>query len=509
MKKIVSFVLCLAMVLNLGLTYVYADNAQTVYTSGGYKYALLEDGTIKIQDYSGIETDLIIPREIDGYAVSAIGDCAFMYNSSVVSVVIPEGVTSIGEYAFAYSSVTDLSIPETVTSIKYAAFMDCALESIQLPSGIDSITESMFAFSRHLHSIVIPDNVTRIETEAFYCCNNLQSVVLPDGVTYIGDRAFSDCDLESIDIPTGVITIGDSAFENATNLYEEWSIVIPDSVTTIGARAFAGLGYLKNINIPDSVTSVGEGIFWRCSRIRNIEISANHPALEMVDNVLFAKEGKKLLYYMMGTKRTEYMVPQGTLAIGDGAFNYCWTLNSITIPDSVTSIGENAFYCCSDLKSINIPDSVSSFDNLAFYECKKLTDIQVSPNHTLLEIADGALCNKKEKRLIFYSPTNEATTYDVPEGILSIGDYAFSDCENLVSVTIPEGVEYIGEYAFWHCNKLQSITLPSSLIEMDAPFLGCSRLKEIIVPHDSYAEEYCREFDYPYVFADAYDWLQE
>lgn len=144
-------------------------------------------------------------------------------------------------------------------------------------------------------------------------------------------------------------------------------------------------------------------------------------------------------------------------SIGDNAFFKCRTLSSITLLDSVTNIGDYAFSNCESLRSISLPDSVTCIGTNPFASCPQLTDFLVSPDHPMLETIDGVLFDKMEKRLICYPYAFKASSYTVPQGILSIGDEAFAYNESLISVILPDSVTSIGVNPFTYCKKLTDI----------------------------------------------------
>ena len=184
-------------------------------------------------------------------------------------------------------------------------------------------------------------------------------------------------------------------------------------------------------------------------------------------------------------------------AIGDSAFDWCWTLTGITIPDSVTAIGDGAFYGCTSLTGITIPDSVTSIGTNPFAFCTVLTDIQVSLNHPTLATIDGVLFEKATKKLICYPCAFTEKSYAIPRGIRVIGDSAFSGCDALTSITIPDSVTTIGGYAFYDCESLSGITIPDNVTTIgEGAFYSCKSLTSITLPDSlstigGYAFCYC------------------
>ena len=385
---------------------------------------VIENGVLK--KYQGQGGDVVIPE-----GVTSIGDSAFTGCSSLTSVVIPEGVTSIGDCAFwGCRSLTSVVIPEGVTSIGDWAFKYCSsLASVVIPEGVTSIGKDAFSDCSSLTSIVIPEGVTSIGNWAFNGCSSLTSVVIPEGVTSIGDSAFRGCSsLTSVVIPKGVTGIGDSAFFNCSSLA---SVVIPEGVTYIGREAFRGCSSLASVVIPEGVTSIGASAFSGCSSL------------------------------------TSVVIPDGVTSIGDWAFNGCSSLTSVVIPEGVTSINDGAFYDCASLTSVVIPDSVRSIGDSAFSGCKGLADANG------FVIVQNALHG-------YYGKGGDVV---IPESVTSIGDSAFFNCSSLASVVIPEGVTYIGREAFRGCSSLASIVIPESVKSIgDLAFWGCRSLTSVVIP---------------------------
>ena len=194
------------------------------------------------------------------------------------SIVIPEtiayggvtySVTSIGEGAFQYCSLTSVEIPNSVTSIGWYAFRGCSsLTSVTIPNSVTSIGGYAFRGCSSLTSVTIPNSVTSIGWYAFSDCSSLTSVTIGNSVTSIGGYAFDYCrGLTSVEIPNSVTSIGEDAFHGCSGLT---SVTIPNSVTSIGDYAFRGCSSLISVTIPNSVTSIGRSAFSDCYRLNTI-----------------------------------------------------------------------------------------------------------------------------------------------------------------------------------------------------------------------------------------------
>jgi len=233
-----------------------------------FNHTTNSDGSLTITGVSGVVPAITIPSTIlvNGVnrSVTSIGANAFMNQSGITRITIPEGVTSIGASAFLNcEGLNEIFLPESLTSIGNNAFQQCIkLAVVTLPAGVTNIGTGAFSGCTILRSITILGNVTTIANKTFFACNGLTSVSLPASVTSIGNNAFDSCiNLTSITIPSGVTSIGNYSFEWCTNLA---SVTLPAGITSIGDHAFYECASLTSINFPGSLTSIASTAFLNC-----------------------------------------------------------------------------------------------------------------------------------------------------------------------------------------------------------------------------------------------------
>ena len=403
--------------------------------------------------------------------------------------------TKISAYAFkGCRSLTSVTIPDSVTSIGSDAFSGCSgLTSVTIGNSVTSIGSDAFSYCSNLTSVTIPNSVTSIGSDAFSYCSSLTSVTIPDSVTSIGYSAFSYCSgLTSVTIGNGVTSIGESAFYGCTSLT---SVTIGNGVTSIGESAFYGCSGLTSViwNAENCTTagSFSYPIFSNCSKLTNVTIGEN---VKIIPGYAF--KGCSGL--------TSVTIGNGVTSIGSGAFYNCSGLTSVTIPDSVTSIGESAFYGCSGLTSVTIPDYVTSIGSGAFYNCSGLTSVTIGNSVTSIGGSAFSGCSRIESLVVttgnkkYHSANNciiETDTKTLIAGcktsiipsddsVTTIGNYAFSGCTSLTSVTIPDYVTSIGSGAFYNCSGLTSVTIGNGVTSIGgSAFSGCSNLTSVTIPN--------------------------
>ncbi|ELP84358.1 hypothetical protein EIN_358800 [Entamoeba invadens IP1] len=179
---------------------------------------------------------------------------------------------------------------------------------------------------------------------------------------------------------------------------------------------------------------------------------------------------KNVTYTQKNREKFGNNIPSSVTLIGEGCFNGCSSLSSVTIPSSVTSIGDSCFQGCCCLSSITIPSSVKSIGGGCFYECSSLSSITIPSSVTSI----GAGC---------FGWCSSLSSINIPSSIISIGNWCFNRCSSLTSVTIPSSVTSIGNFCFYECSSLISVNIPSSVTSIgNFCFSECSSLSSVTIP---------------------------
>ena len=431
-------------------------------TYNSVTYSVTSIGNYAFYECSSF-TSITIPN-----SVTSIGESAFRGCSSLTSVTIPNSVTSIGEEAFSGCSglnsvhisdiaawcaisfstyntnplgyahnlylngelVTDLVIPNSVTSIGDYAFKDCtSLTSVTIPNSVTSIGGSAFYFCSGLTSVTIPNSVTSIGVGAFYFCSGLTSVTIPNSVTSSDEYTLMGCTgLTSVEAPAGFfefsegnwpsytkilnhVTVNggeltenallfinrsyktlrtldvsgvtntefaDEAFKDCYNLK---TLKLPSGLTKIGYMAVAGCKNLQSIDIPASVEEIAQSAFEDCRSLQTITFGGSaNPAPGRFNAPAAASQLKRIgnWAFYNAHELQHLTIPEGVTEIGDGAFYGCTYLEDLVLPSSVRAIGDNCFALCAKLKKI-IVNSVTppEIEAKTFYDVKRQIPVYV------------------------------------------------------------------------------------------------------------------------------------
>lgn len=437
------------------------------------------------------------------------------YWSSIGEVVIKEGVTGIGSYAFAFcENLTSVTIPDSVKSIGKSAFQNCKkLESVTLPDGITELGKGAFSYSA-LTEIEIPDSVTSIDSFTFEGCKNLISITIPESVSSIDSNAFFGCSgLLSIiiknpecKIQDNKDTISDTAiiygFENSMAMkYAE-----------VFDRNFVSLGEAAEI-VDEG--RCGESVKWSYHADGNLIISGTGP----IETVLFGlpewndylSDIKRIIITegvtsigstaFIGCMMEEILIADSVEKIGDFAFNTCSKLAEVRLPEGLNEISIYAFSNCSSLNAVTIPESVSKIGNGVFFGCTSLTDIEVEDGNEYYVSLDGVLYTKDMKQLVDYPAGKNMEKYTIPDGVVSIGGGAFGGSVVVPDMQFPDSMTEIGVEAFSKCASIKTIVLYENVKNIaEYAFIYCSDLESVTIMNP-----YCKFSDVDAVIGNIYD----
>ena len=432
---------------------------------------------------------------IIGDGVTSIGDYAFYDCRNLTSVTIPESVTTIGTSAFAgCRNLTSVTIPGSVTTIGNDAFSDCmGLTEVTMKNGVQTIGDGAFSWCEGLTSVTIPESVQTIGDVAFYYCTDLQSVTIQGNLQHLGRKAFPYKTLDiitgdivpdgrciiigdtlkafaskgatqySIPDDEGIAFIGDYAFEECTDLQ---SVTIPNSVTFIGNYAFYDCTGLTSVTIPENVTTIGNSAFESCRGLTAVKIPDNVESIG--DRVFSGCAGLETFEGKFASADHRCLVVNDTLRFlaPSGVASY-------SIPDNVKVIGRDFFENATDLAKITIPRSVVFIES-DHRNCPHLKEIWFN--------ADSCISGGFESCPL--------ETVHIGENVKRIPSRAFYDCDQLKSVTIPDSVATMGYWAFFNCDGLTSVTIGRGVTDIGDAFDRCDNLKEVWFNADSCSDIY-------------------
>ena len=418
-------------------------------------------------------TEIVIP---DG--VTEIGEGAFAECGNLERIVIPASVTKIGKNAFQNCySLREVIIEGVVESIGAYAFQDCgSLETIEIQDGLKRIEDGVFTGCYGITSLdFLPDSVSYIGNNAFRYSGLMGEIVLPEGVLSIGYNVFEGTSMEAIRLNDRLQNIGDKAFYG-TYITE---IVIPDSVVRIGRRAFMYVP-LEKVTFGENVEFIGAYAFYgTCLTAFQIpakltKLLAGVIAETQITEINLDAEGIGIITYVgpfafSDTGIQRIVFPETVTYIGRGVCWNCWNLETVVLPSQISVIRDRSFAGCDALLSVQITAPLERVDEMAFAYCSQLNGITLPDSLRIVGNRAFMECYSLEIEKL-------------PASLIYIEDFAFNGTK-LQIAELGEKVVYVGKGAFKDCVELQSVVLNEGLLTIEASaFEGCAMLTELEIP---------------------------
>ncbi len=427
----------------------------------------------------------------------------------VRSIVLQDGITSVGSYAFYnMSTVTDLSLPESLTKIGSSAFSGCKnLSSLRLPSSLSEISGYAFENCFSLAGVRIPDSVTSVGSGAFQGCTGLREIQLSARMTRLPSSFLSYCtSLEAFTVPGHITRVDAYALSHCDSLK---TLIIQSGVTVFGNGVLAYDKALESVSLPDTLTSMGTSVFDQDAGLTSVRLPSGIQTLPSYT-------------FRSCTGLTEVQIPQSVRTIGNQAFEYCRNLLEIGIPEGVTSIGSQAFHGCTRLGGLTLPATLETIGARAFVSADLLRYLVVHGKNTSLDATNTtALASVTvwgpsggtieqfclEAGIAFQPLSSAASPWDVDgNGVITgyhgvggnitvpsslhasaIGEEAFRGNETIRSITLPASITSIGKNAFRDCTILRQVTCEGngSISIGTQAFSDCTALQTCILPGGS------------------------
>ena len=453
------------------------------------QHVVLSEGITRVGNYAFYGfTELSL-----GEGVERIGRSAFNYCYGFTELTLPASLRELGTSCFqACSGITSVTIPAGVTTVSTHVFSNCTnLSTAVILAPWESIPDSFFYYCSKLENLSFPETVTKLGSSTFGYCKLLTDFSLFSNVTEFGSQCFQGTGFASVTLPEGVTVIPTAAFAYNTSLV---SVTFQGPVTAIGNEAFRGCTNLENFQLPDSLLTLGSSAFYGCQKLPSVTI------------------------------------PEGVTTVNSSTFYNCYGLESVTLPNSLSLIDQNAFCYCTALTEVTFGYGLQTINYGAFNRCSLLASATFRGPAPTLDAGSGCFDYAASGFTIYYyasyanswSPNGETTwgvnypismlgsaepgpaacgddltwTWDADAKALTVTgsgpmyDYSPESpapwacyAGAIQTVTLDEGVTSVGAYAFYACTALTTLNLPATLNTYgDYAFAWCVKLTSAQIP---------------------------
>ena len=427
--------------------------------------------------------EVVIPAEIDGRPVVAIGAEAFAGNTAITSIAIPASVTNIAEGAFVGCTGLKTVAIDDLRGDRFAEFLPELAETVErvvFLDGVAIIPDNFFEGCTALRAMDIADSVVEIGTNVFETCSALATTALENGLrVYQGWVLGYDEDARPMSqvsslvvpeeyedvtarpegsphhgVPYPVRGIAAGAFEGETGIA---TVELPESLVFIGAEAFENCTGLENVIVPDGVRKIDRDAFRNCTRAQGLALPES---LRVVADGAFAN----------CTRLQDVSIPQGVEEIGAIAFSNCWRVTSVSIPQSVERVGDGAFADCESVAGAVVPLHVRPMAELFPAAYSTMTDVWVAE----LPVPDGTGSDERQvtsdefvasRQMVpgMFAGCEALEGVALPEWVCNVPDGAFEGCEAIEALAFPDAVTNIGARACASMAALETVTFPAAL----------------------------------------------
>ena len=501
-------------------------------SADGLKYRV-SDGKVTVTGYtSSPKGELVIPSEIDGMPVTAIGEGAFEDCTDLTSVVVSKGITQISGSAFRGCRKLAVSIPNTVTKIGASAFDYDTQFTVK--DGICYLGNDenpyyalvYYPYNATVENVSVDENTVLIADNMF---NNSKTVkvTVPASVKYIGERAFGSSVLEEVIVDSGneyFCSDSDALYNKdkteLIKLYpqkvESKGFTVPSTVRKIDDYAFHKVSCEK-IFIPKSTVDFSSSAFRYCFT-ENFVIDGDNPCFTSVEGNIYNKEKTELVAYAAKNERTDFAVLDTVEKIDDYVFWHCNKIVNVSLGNTVKFVGKSALstnslisvtgtdaleqlgdYALSGsrIRNISIPDSIVSvgkeafqWENVNYTTVDGVNYIGNSQNPYALAVSideknkSGAVNLQDGTRCVMDGAFDgeKVTSVKIADSVKYIGKYAFAN-NSIDELKIPDGVKSIGEGAFYKSIKTDTLEIPQSVEFIgDEAFYNCNTISNFILP---------------------------